>query len=175
LSALAIGGLSIGFGRFKLRRWVSRYGPLVLIAISLPATGLVWAGGLVVALNPKNPVYQTADQVATYAFLGKNLPPRAVVSAAYEFSNAIPAYGYLVAYIGHGPETPYLEVKRFDVERFFNPATPQNERRETYNTMGVPYIVGTPQDRANGFNPARQTDYLQMIFEAGDYSVWSLK
>lgn len=175
LSALAILGLTVGLGRLKIRRWVARYGPLLLIALSLPATGLVWAGGLVVALNPRAPVYQSKDQVATYAFLGQSLPTRAVVVSAYEFGNAVPAYGHLVAYIGHGPETPYLESKKFDVNLFFDPLTLRSDRREVYNTMGAPYVVVTPQDRLNGFNPARQTDYLQKIFEAGDYSVWSLK
>ena len=175
LAALAVLGLSIGIGKPPLRRIVSRFGPLTLIALTLPATGLVWVGGLVVALQPRSPVFQTRDQVATYAFLARSLPPRSVVLSAFDFGNAAPAYGYLVAYMGHGPETPNLEAKRIQALLFYAPGTAQTLRRDAYNVMGVPYVVVTPQDQADGFDPARQTDYLQKIFQSGGYSVWSLK
>jgi len=97
------------------------------------------------------------------------------VLSSFDFGNAIPAYGYLVAYIGHGPETPNLPDKEAQAGRFYNPATPSTERLEIYQAMGLPYVVVTSQDKVNGFDPARLTDYLQKIYESGDYSVWSKK
>jgi hypothetical protein len=175
MAGLAVLGLTIGTGRAPMRRAISRYGPLVLIALTLPATGLVWIGGMAVALHTSSPVFQQRDQTMAYDYLARRLPARSVVLSSFAFGNAVPAYGYLVAYMGHGPETPNLLLKRNNAELFFGLRTSQFDRREVYFAMGTPYVVVTPQDRANGFDPARQTDYLQMVFQSGDYSVWALK
>ena len=176
LVGLAMLGLTVGIGKGWLRRLVSRYGPLVLIAVSLPATGLVWVGGMIAATQSRAPVFQPRDLVATYAFLGRSLPPRAVVASSYQIGNAIPAYGHLVAYIGHGPETPALEFKRGQVSTFFARTTLDVNRRDIYYGMGVPYVIIGPEERTAGFDPVQQAGgYLQMIFESGEYSVWSLK
>ncbi len=175
LAGVAVLGLTTVVVKAPIRRMAARYGPLALFALSLPGTGLVWAGGVAVALTPRAPAYQTHDQVNTYNFLARSLPPRTVVLSAFDFGNAVPAYGYLVAYIGHGPETPNLDNKRAQAALFYSPATPNSQRTEIYQGMSAPYVVVTPQDRVNGFDPARLTDYLQKIYESGDYSVWSLK
>jgi hypothetical protein len=175
LAGLAILGLTIGFGKAGVRRRVSRLGPLFLIALTLPATGLVWVGGVVAASVPKQPVYQAHDQVNSYIFLAKSLPARGVVLSGFDFGNAIPAYGYLVAYIGHGPETPNLPDKEAQAGRFYDPTTPSTARLEIYQAMGQPYIIVSPQEKANGFDPARLTDYLVKLYESGDYSVWTKK
>jgi hypothetical protein len=179
LVALALLGLTVGiarFGRLKVGRRIRRFAPLALVAVSLPATVLVWVGGLAAVSTYAEPIYQTADQVATYAFLARSLPPRQVVFSSYEFGNALPAYGYLVPYIGHGPETPYLELKRDSVAEFYNPQTLRDTRFLNYSYLGSPYVVVGPHEQAIGrLDPARQADYLIKIFQSGGYSVWSLK
>lgn len=175
LTGLAMLGLTIGFGKAGLRRLVSRYGPLLLVAVSLPATGLLWAGGLVTATRQVAPVYQTTDQVNTYVFLAKSFPPRDPVLSNFEFGNAIPSYGYLVAYTGHGPETPNLPAKLHDEDIFYAPTTPSNERLEVYEKMGQPEVVVSLKEHLAGFDPARLTTYLEKVYESGDYSVWSVK
>ncbi|MBM4422007.1 MAG: hypothetical protein FJ030_01280 [Chloroflexi bacterium] len=177
LAAMALLGLTVGIGKGRARRWAARYAPLALIALVLPGTALVWAGGLIAALNPQEPVYHTHDQAATYAFLGKSLPPRAVVMSSYEFGNAAPAYGYFVSYIGHGPETPYLSYKKDVVQQLYRGSTPTYERRDLYNGAGAPYLIIGPHEKALGsFNPARDAaDYMHMVFQSGEYSVWALK
>lgn len=175
LAGLAMLGLTVGIVKLPLRRWVSRYGPLGLIAVSLPATGLLWVGGLATAFSVKAPVFQTTDQVNTYIFLAKSLPARAVVLSNFDYGNAVPAFGYLVAFVGHGPETPFLESKLPEVNRFFSPTTPSVQRLATYQKVGQPYVVVGPQERQDGFDPARLTDYLQLLYQSGDYSVWAPK
>ncbi|MEK7276881.1 MAG: hypothetical protein AAB427_05995 [Chloroflexota bacterium] len=181
LTALAVLGLTLGI--FKIGRWkfgppVRRYAVTALTALTLPATVLLWAGGLAAASSPSEPVYQPRDQVAAYAFLARSLPPRALVLSSYEFGNAVPAYGYLVAYVGHGPETPYLEYKLDTVNDFYSNATPNSDRFYSYSYLNSPYVVIGPHEHSLGrFDPSnpRQADYLVRIFQAGDYSVWSLK
>ncbi|MBI3244656.1 MAG: hypothetical protein HYZ49_20450 [Chloroflexi bacterium] len=179
LVALAILGLTAGIARFsrlKVGKRIRRYAPLVLVAVSLPATALVWVGGLAAVSTYAEPIYQTKDQVATYVFLARSLPPRQVVLSSFEFGNSLPAYGYLVAYIGHGPETPYLETKRDTVAAFYSARTPGESRFSDYSLMGAPYVVvGSHEQNLGRFDPALQAKYLIKIFESGDYSVWSLK
>jgi hypothetical protein len=179
LVGLAVLGLTVGiarFGRLKVGRRIRRLAPLALAAVSLPATALVWVGGLTAALNHAEPIYQTRDQVATYVFLARSLPPRQIVLSSYEFGNALPAYGYLVAYLGHGPETPFLEFKRDTAAEFYNAVTNHDTRFLSYSYLGSPYVVVGPHEQAIGrFDPARQASYLIKIFESGGYSVWSLK
>jgi hypothetical protein len=137
---------------------------------------LVWVSGLAAVSTYAEPIYQIQDQVATYVFLARSLPPRQVVLSSYEFGNALPAYGYLVAYIGHGPETPFLEFKRDTAAEFYNAVTNRDTRFLSYSYLGSPYVVVGPHEQAIGrFDPARQADYLIKIFESGGYSVWSLK
>ncbi|MBI4631670.1 MAG: hypothetical protein HY740_08150, partial [Chloroflexi bacterium] len=96
--ALAIGGVTAVFsGRRRVWRLARRYVPILLILLSLPMTLILWIGGINAAMTYSQPIYQDRDQVATYVFLGKNLPPRANVLSSYQFGNAVPAYGYLVA------------------------------------------------------------------------------
>lgn len=176
LAALALLGLTVGIGKGRARRLVARYAPLALIALILPSTALLYVGGLAAALRLQEPVYQTWDQVATYVFLGNSLPTRGVVVSSYEFGNGVPAYGYLAAFMGHGPETPYLDSKRAWVKEFYSAATVYDARRAMYLQQGAPYVVIGPNERRlGGFDPGRQGDYLHAIFESGEYSVWALK
>lgn len=176
LVALAVLGLTIGFGKGRQRRTVTRLGPMLLLALSLPGTLLVWVGGFFAVMQPKEPVFQAQDAVATYAFLGHSLPSRGIVLSSYEFGNAVPAYGYLVAYMGHGPETPYLEGKRATAATFYDSSTISYERQNLFNGQGAPYVVIGPHEHELGdFDPATEANFLQKIFEAGQYSVWALK
>lgn len=181
LVALAVLGLTIGIfkiGRWKFGRRVRRVAVVALAALTLPATVLLLAGGLAAASSPSEPVYQTRDQVAAYVFLARSLPPRALVLSSYEFGNAVPAYGYLVAYIGHGPETPNLDYKRDTVKDFYSNATANSDRFNSYSYLNSPYVVIGPHEQGIGrFDPSnpRQANYLVRIFQAGEYSVWSLK
>jgi hypothetical protein len=177
LSGLAVLGLTVGIGSGRLRRSVQRYAPLVLIALSLPATALVWVGGLAVALRPGEPAFQNRDQVATYVFLARTLPPRAIVLSSYEFGNAVPAYGYLTAGLGHGPETPHLANKRDTAGQFYtrNASDLRSTHYEAFVYFGAPYVVFGPHEEALGGLQTSHTDFLQKIFESGTYSVWSLK
>jgi hypothetical protein len=176
LVALAVLGLTIGFGKGRLRRMVRRLGPMILLALSLPGTLLVWLGGFIAVMQPNEPVFQSQDAVATYSFLARSLPTRGVVLSSYDFGNAVPAYGYLVAFMGHGPETPYLQDKRATAVAFYDSKTLSYDRFNLYNGQGAPYVVVGPHERELGdFDPATDADYLQKIFEAGQYSVWALK
>jgi hypothetical protein len=177
--ALAIGGVTAVFsGRRRVWRRARRYVPILLITLSLPMTLILWIGGINAAMNYSQPIYQDRDQVATYVFLGKNLPPRAKVLSSYQFGNAVPAYGYLVSIIGHGPETPFLVSKRVIVNEFYRTSLTSTMRYQNFVALNSPYVVLGPNERAIGnFDPAnpRHSNFLQKVFESGPYSVWAYR
>lgn len=181
LAALAVAGLSVGLTRvFRLRlgKRVRRLAPAVLVALCVPTTILLYITSLVTVSRPAEPIYQTKDQVAAYVFLARNLPARSKVLSSFEFGNAVPAYGDLIAFMGHGPETPNLPGKRAMAESFYNTLTSSDERFYNYGLIYAPYVVVGPHEREIGkFDPNNpsQNHFLQKIFESGDYSVWSLK
>jgi hypothetical protein len=181
LAALAVTGLSVGLTRiFRLRlgKRVRRLAPAALVAICLPTTILLYVSSLIAVSNLAEPIYQTKDQAAAYVFLARSLPPRSVVLSSFEFGNAVPAYGDLIAFMGHGPETPNLSDKRATAASFYSKSTPNDQRFYDYGLIHAPYVVFGPHERAlGGFDPndPRQNNFLQKIFESGDYSVWSLK
>lgn len=178
LAALAVLGLTAGFGARPAGRMVRRYAPPFLLALTIPSTALLWVGGITMARHRAEPVFQTAEQVATYDFIARSLPPRAFVLSSYQFGNALPAYAYVVAYIGHGPETPNLESKRAVVREFYNASTLNSVRLASYSVISSPYVVVGPHEREIGaFDPAapRQAGYLVKLYDSGGYSVWSLR
>lgn len=177
--ALAIGGVTAVFsGRRRVWRLARRYVPILLIILSLPMTLILWIGGVNAVMTYSQPIYQDRDQVATYVFLGKNLPPRANVLSSYQFGNAVPAYGYLVAVIGHGPETPFLLSKQVSVSGFYKTNLTPTMRFQSFVALNSPYVVIGPDERALGsFDPTnpRQSNFLQKVFESGPYSVWAFR
>ncbi len=177
--ALAIGGVTAVFsGRRRVWRLARRYAPIFLILLSLPMTLVLWIGGVNAVMTYSQPIYQDRDQVATYVFLGKNLPPRANVLSSYQFGNAVPAYGYLVAVIGHGPETPFLVSKRVSVNEFYRTTLTPTMRFQSFVALSSPYVVLGPNERALGnFDPTnpRHSNFLQKVFESGPYSVWAYR
>jgi len=139
---------------------------------------MLYIGAWLAVMQYAEPIYQTKDQVATYAFLARSLPPRAAVLSSFEFGNALPAYGYVTAFMGHGSETPNLPDKSAMAASLYNATLGSDERYYSYTLIGAPYVVIGPHERALGkFDPSnpRQSIFLQKIFESGDYSVWSLK
>lgn len=166
LAALAVLGLTESLGRW--RGWAVA-GVLVLV---MPTTLLLWAGALVAASEPAEPIFLPADQVTVFEWLAREAAPGEVALAAYDTGNALPAYTPLAAYIGHGPETIRLEDKRPRVARFYAADTSDAERRALLAEGRISYVLFGPRERALGdFDPAG-VDYLRPGLSAGDYAVY---
>ena len=78
-----------------------------------------------------------------------------IVLAAYNTSNALPAWAAVRTVIGHGPESVHLKEVQQNVDDFFNPAVSNDERMKIINQFSIRYLIWGPNEREMGaWNPA---------------------
>jgi hypothetical protein len=169
LAALAVLGVAAVRGA-ALRRALAG-----LLALTMPTSLLLWLGATLAAIRPAEPIFLPEEQVAVFDWLAQEAQPGQLALAAYDTGNAMPAYTPLTAYIGHGPETIALEVKRPRVARFYAANTPDTEREALLAETGIDYVLFGPHERAlGGWDPA-SASYLRWAYTAGDYSVYTVQ
>lgn len=169
LVVLAVLGITV-----VLRRWRS-WVPALVLAFALPTTALLLAGGALTAwvVRP-TPMFIAADEVRAFAWLAQTAQPRQVVLSAYATGNALPAYAPLVAYIGHGPETLWLDQKQPRVAEFYQAATAPEIRRALLADGRIAYVIFGPAERALGdFAPEQAAD-LELKVQYGEYAVYQV-
>jgi hypothetical protein len=168
LVALAVLGLTV-----VLAQWRRVLVPVIL-GLSFPTAILLWLGALQTARFPAEPIFHSADQVASFTWLARQAQPRQVVLAAYSTGNVLPAYAPLVAYIGHGPETIFLAEKLPRVAAFYAAATSDIARRELLAAGRVSWVIFGPHEKALGEFDPEAASYLAWRFEAGNYRVYEV-
>jgi hypothetical protein len=101
-------------------------------------------------------------------------PPGAVVLAAFETGNALPAWAPLRVVIGHGPESVHLASLRPQVEAFYAEETTDAQRLDFLRQWGVRYVFWGPQERRLGdWNPVGAA-YLRLVEQVGAYAVFEV-
>lgn len=168
LVAVAMLGLTVA-----LARWGRVLIPLVLI-VSLPSSAILWLGGLNAARERLQPAFAPVDQLTVFAWLAQNAPADSVALAAFDTSNALPAYTPLIAYIGHGPETLHADVKVPQVEAFYRVDTADAERRRLLEDGRITYVLAGPPERALGDFDLDRAAYLTRVFEFKEYAVYEV-
>lgn len=179
LVGLALLGTSVGVpaglrarARLRFRRW----GNAVLLVFSLPTALLLWAGSAANAQAPAEPMFIPTAEAELYACLGQSLPARQLVLAAYASSNAVPAFGPLVAYVGHGPEAVYLSTKQREIDAFYDPATPAAARIAQWEALRRPAFVYGPHEAEYGgvdFSDEVYAGLWVSVCESGSYRAFA--
>jgi hypothetical protein len=168
LAALAVLGLAGLTGQWR------RLATVALTMITMPTALLLWAGAMVAANQPDEPIFLPADQAAVFEWLARDAEAGQVALAAYETGNALPAYTPLTAYIGHGPETIRLEDKRVRVAEFYDSNTTHAERQALLQEGRIRYVLVGPHERALGDFDAGSVDFLALAYRVGAYAVYRL-
>jgi hypothetical protein len=145
-----------------------------LIAVCLPTSMLLVVAGLRVGLNPSEPAFRPAAEVAAFAWLADHAPRGSVVLASFSTGNALPAWAPLRVVIGHGPETAGLAQLRPEVEAFFESAQPDTARTDFLKAQQVAFVFFGPHERALGAWDPGQAEYLQQVYAASGYAVYAL-
>jgi hypothetical protein len=109
-------------------------------------------------------LYQTADQLAALAWLGRHTSDRDVVLADWRFGNLQPIYAEARVFVGHPIETIGFKEKQAAVDRFFDPSTPETERRALIDQWQITLVVA-PADR-----PAPPD--RDIAFQQGDLAIY---
>jgi hypothetical protein len=89
-----------------------------------------------------------------------------VVLSDWRFGNLLPIYADARVFVGHPIETIGYKEKRATVDRFFDPATPDADRRALIKRWQITFVVA-PTDR-----PAPPG--AQIVFQQGALSIYQL-
>lgn len=160
------------FGAYALLRLIDSKAPLRrtlaigALALSALSTLIVIGMGLVFVGVPRPPLYQTADQLAAFEWLGRHTTAQDVVLSDWRFGNQLPIYANARVFVGHPIETIDYAAKTALVERFFDPATPPTERQALIDRWQITWVVAQPDRPAPpGGEP---------LFQQGDLIVYRL-
>ena len=118
----------------------------LLTALALPSTALLYAGSVRAALQPAAPVFIPAAEARAFEWLDQNASAGSIVLANFATGNAMPAYAGVIPYIGHGPETLYIAIKRPQVKNFFSASATVGERFWLLESSRANYVMLGPDD-----------------------------
>ena len=153
----------------RRRDW--RWAPLWL---AFPSTLFLLAGGMLAAWKPSQPVFRPTAQVEVFSFLAANASREAVILAAFDTSNALPAWAPVRVLAGHGPESIHKSEIEPQIASFFDPRTDDNQRRALLERFGVAYVFWGPAERKLGDWAPASASYLSLVREQGDYALFQV-
>ena len=121
-----------------------------LLALSLITPIIIFAGSILAVTQTREPLFQPADAVNAFTFLGDRVTKYPVVLAAYEPSNSLAAWAPVRTVIGHGPESVHLDEVKVQVADFFNPELSDDKRMMIIEQYSIKYILWGPAERQLG-------------------------
>ena len=153
------------------QRWALRG----LVGLGFLSTLLFSLAATFGVLQPAPPLYRPAGEVRGFEFLAAQADPDALVLAAYDTSNPLPAWAPLRTLVGLGPESLNLEELNRRITCFYSEACPPGERLALLDEFGVNYVWLGPAEKALGdWNPGRMAE-LEQIYHEGAYQIFRVR
>jgi hypothetical protein len=172
LALLAARGLLDWLGRRRQTRQARRWAPAAYVAVASLSNLLLVAGSLGPIGQRAMPIYRSGGETTALAWLDAHSRPDETVLASMPVGNVIPAWTDLRVFVGHGPETLHSVEKQADVERFFQPETPDAWRQALLRDFRIKYIFyGLQEHNLGDWNPMTAT-YLAPIFAEQGYTIF---
>ena len=141
--------------------------------LSFPSTFMLIAGGILASVNPGQPVYRPASEIAAFDYLYQNVDADSVVLSAFPTGNALPAWAPVRVVIGLGPESAGLAELEPRVKAFYSGTTSDIVRQELLADLAVEFVFWGPAERALGDWDPGTASYLDKVFQAGDYLIFA--
>jgi putative flippase GtrA len=168
LAALAAYGLQ------GLVRGRARLSVLVALAVtlSIPSNLVVVATGLWGVSRQEPTLVLSVAEVQAYEWVGRNLPAGALVLAAPETGNRLPAYADVRVLYGHPFETPNAEAQRALIVRLYAwQATPE-EAFGLLDELGLDYVFLGAWERQIG-EPG-WLGGLETVYDSGGVCIYQV-
>lgn len=147
---------------------------VLLAVLLLPGSMLLLATTLFNVQVPEEPLFRPASEIEAFEWLAENAPPGSIVLAAFQTSNALPAWAPMTVVAGHGPESVGLAELAPAIRSFFSTDSAQTFRQQFLVTQKVDYIFWGPAERALGnWNPA-SWGCLQPVFDRLDVQLFAV-
>ncbi len=152
-------------------RW-ERWATVFLILTVIPTNVYLLAWRFVDLSRHQPPYYLHRDEVAALRWLEANTSPDDVVLSGFDVGQYIPGVAGNRAFLGHWAMTAGIYDKQERVAAFFNPDTPDEERRDTLCRFGVRYIFYGLKERELGSLPAGWLPYLEAVFQTPQVTLY---
>jgi hypothetical protein len=170
LAVLAVSGWRLAVVRGGIRRWASH----LVVAGVFPSTAILLAGGILTASRVAEPVYRPGEEVQAFEYLAEEAEPGAVVLAAFETGNPMPAWAPVRVVVGHGPESVGLDELRPVVAAFYSGSTSDGDRTRLVRELEIAYIYWGPAERRLGsWEPADST-WLERVYHRGAVTIFEV-
>lgn len=175
LIILAIASLSPKVGSNS--RINKKLGQLFKIAgvLSMISAFLLLVGATNAVQHPGKPIYIPGDQVNVMENLAQIAQPGEVVLSAVGSGNVLPTYAPVRVVIGIGTLTANFRNVEKQVQEFFSARTPDQIREKMLHDWQVDYIFWGPEERELGTWNPNQEDFLELLFESGEYRLYRLR
>ena len=119
------------------------------------------------------PYYLYQDEIAALRWLEANAGGDAVVLSALEVGQYVPAETGAHAFLAHWAQTVDYYGKEAAVARFFDTATPADQRLRIVADFGVDYVFVGPAERALGSHALINDANFRPVFAQGEVTVFA--
>lgn len=159
---------ALGKGASMTGTWRSsgRLALVTLLILILPTNLYLFAWRFVELSRHARPYYLHQDEMAALKWLSRNSRPEDVVLAPLDVGQFVPNYGRTRSFLAHWAMTNRFFDRRHLVEQFFNPGTPNDERRRILDADQVTLVldVDGPEDEETTAGGLAGIAWLEPVF-----------
>lgn len=105
------------------------------------------------------------DEMAALQWLGQNTKPDDIVLGDLTVSQYVPGIAGNRVVLGHWAMSVDYYTKVDEIKHFYNPSTPDAERRALIDKYGARYVLQGRAERALGNLDLTETPYLSLVFD----------
>ena len=146
-----------------------------LTVLLFPSTLLIFSGSIFRAINPSEPIFRNADEVAAYTYLSKEASPGSVILSSFEIGNNLPAWAPVRVVMGHGPETVGLEMIKTDIDNYFNQDYKTEACGEFFEEYKIDYLFWGPVEAREWAIDPGTLDCLKPIYNGQGYQIFEVE
>jgi hypothetical protein len=166
--------IALALASFEIVKTVRKDRLRYLFALSGPATLIVFLTGCLASLNPQFPLFRPVAEIAAFEYLEEQAPPGAVVLAAYDTANALPAWASVRVVVGHGPESIHKPELLGKVDQFYGGDSPDSECKPFLKEHAIQYVFWGPFERRIGDWDPGQAGYLTHVYDRDGYAIFQV-
>jgi hypothetical protein len=164
----------------RWRRWLAtervvQWVPALLLLAVLPTNLYLFAWRFVDLHRYTYPFYLHREEVAAMRWLELNADPDEVVLSAFVTGHYIPGLAGNRAFLANAVMTIDFNYKRGVVNDFFDPATPDADRRAIIRKYGIRYIFLGPAEREVGAYDPMTSPWLTLAFSNSNVSIYRVE
>ena len=159
--------------RWRLR--LAHVLPALLVAAVLPTSIYLISWRMLDLGRQQAPFSLAADEVAALRWLGDAATRDDVVLGALTLGQFVPVYSDARTFLGHWAQTVRFYDKQGQVRFFFDPATPDAQRRELLEQFAITYVFYGEEERSiGGYDPGTSL-FLEPAFTSGATVVYRVR